>query len=44
MTIQKVGWNMDWIYVSQDRDRWKNLLNAVMNIRLPLTAENFLTS
>ena len=35
---------MDWIDVSQDRDRRQNLVNAVMNIRVPLTARNFLTS
>ena len=35
---------MDWIDVSQDRDRWQNLVNAVMNIRVPLTACNILNS
>ena len=25
---------MDWIDVAQNRDRWKTLVNAVMNIRV----------
>ena len=26
---------MDWIVVAQDRDRWRVLVNTVMNIRVP---------
>ena len=35
---------VDWIELAQDRDRWWVLVNAVMNIRAPLNAGNFLTS
>ena len=34
MDLQEVRWrSMDWIDLTQNRDRWKDLVNAVMNLR-----------
>jgi hypothetical protein len=36
MELQEVGWGgMDWIDMAQDGDRWRALVSAVMNLRVP---------
>jgi hypothetical protein len=45
MDLQEVGWwDMDWIELAQDRDRWWDLVNAVMNLRGSIKGRKFLTS
>jgi hypothetical protein len=36
MDLREIGWGgMDWIYLAQDRDQWKALVNTLMNLRVP---------
>jgi hypothetical protein len=51
MDLKEVGWeSMDWIYLAQDRDRWRALVNAVIYFwfhkmrGISWLAENRLTS
>ena len=35
MDLEEVGRGGDWMEVAQDRDRWRALVNMVMNLGVP---------
>jgi hypothetical protein len=35
MVLREIGWDgMDWIELAQDRNQWRTLVDAVMNLRV----------
>jgi hypothetical protein len=36
MNLKEIGWGgIDWIDLAEDRDRWRALVNTVINLRVP---------
>jgi hypothetical protein len=36
MDLRDIRWcGVDWIYLAQDRDQWRTVLNMAMNLRVP---------
>jgi hypothetical protein len=36
MDLREIGWDGgDWLYLAQDNDQWRALVNAVMNLPVP---------
>jgi len=33
--FRKLDWVLDWIDLAQDRDRWRAIVNAIMNLYIP---------
>jgi hypothetical protein len=34
MDLKEIGWgSVEWIQLTQDRDRWRSLVNTMMNLR-----------
>ena len=43
MDLQEVGFRvMDWIELAQDRDRWRALVNTIVNLRGSIKCAEFL--
>jgi hypothetical protein len=45
MDVGEIGCGgMDWLYLAQNRDKWRELVNTVMNLRVPYDVGKFFNS
>jgi hypothetical protein len=45
MDLREIGWGaIDWIYLAEDRDQWRALVNEILNLRVPYNVGKFLSS
>jgi hypothetical protein len=44
MDLQEVDGGLDRFHMAEDREMWRAVVNAVMNLRFPYNVGNFLTS
>jgi acyl carrier protein len=36
MHLRQIGWDsMDWVDLIQDKDQWRDIVNTVLNLRIP---------
>jgi hypothetical protein len=36
MYLREIGWDdVDWVDMAQDKDQWKAIVKAVLNLRVP---------
>jgi len=45
MDHREIWWeDVDWMHLDQDKDHWRGLVNAVMNLASSIKAGNFLAN
>jgi hypothetical protein len=44
LNLREIEWGgIDWINLAWDRDHWRSLVNAIINLRVPYNVGKFLT-